>query len=87
MRFYQGIDQNTGFTTGQSSVRPSATRRSRRRPGGFNQRGTFDPDALIALTGIGSMAGTAIRHHLLFEKMQAAHHSYQELFEAVLIQS
>jgi two-component system, NtrC family, sensor histidine kinase KinB len=41
----------------------------------------FDDDALFVLTGIGSLAGTAIRHAQLFERLQAAHQRYQELFE------
>jgi NtrC-family two-component system sensor histidine kinase KinB len=41
----------------------------------------FDRDALLVLTGIGSLAGTAIRHAQLFESLQAAHQSYRELFE------
>ncbi len=41
----------------------------------------FDPDALLVLSGIGSLAGTAIRHAQLFEQLQAAHQSYRELFE------
>jgi len=43
--------------------------------------GNFDPDALLLLNGIGSLAGTAIRHAQLFEQLQAAHQSYRELFE------
>lgn len=43
--------------------------------------GAFDADALLVLTGIGSLAGTAIRHAQLFEQLQAAHRSYRELFE------
>ena len=42
---------------------------------------SFDADALFVLTGIGSLAGTAIRHAQLFERLQAAHQRYQELFE------
>jgi len=41
----------------------------------------FETDALLVLTGIGSLAGTAIRHAQLFERLQAAHQSYRELFE------
>ena len=41
----------------------------------------FDQDALLVLTGIGSLAGTAIRHAQLFEMLQAAHQRYRELFE------
>jgi PAS domain S-box-containing protein len=41
----------------------------------------FEDDALLVLTGIGSLAGTAIRHAQLFERLQAAHRSYHELFD------
>jgi PAS domain S-box-containing protein len=43
--------------------------------------GYFDADALLVLTGIGSLAGTAIRHAQLFEQLQVAHKSYRDLFE------
>jgi PAS domain S-box-containing protein len=43
--------------------------------------GQFGPDALLVLTGIGSLAGTAIRHAQLFERLQAANQSYRELFD------
>jgi PAS domain S-box-containing protein len=43
--------------------------------------GVFDADVLLLLTGIGSLAGTAVRHAQLFERLQAAHQSYRELFE------
>jgi PAS domain S-box-containing protein len=43
--------------------------------------GRFEPDALLVLTGIGSLAGTAIRHAQLFERLQAANQSYRELFD------
>jgi PAS domain S-box-containing protein len=43
--------------------------------------GTLDDEALRVLTGIGSLAGTAIRHAQLFERLQAAHQSYRDLFE------
>ncbi|MFZ6030726.1 MAG: GAF domain-containing protein [Chloroflexota bacterium] len=42
---------------------------------------SFEPDALLVLTGIGGLAGTAIRHAQLFERLQAANQSYQELFD------
>lgn len=41
----------------------------------------FDPDALLVLNGIGSMAGTNIQNAQLFEKLEAAHQRYRELFE------
>jgi NtrC-family two-component system sensor histidine kinase KinB len=43
--------------------------------------GVFDSDALFVLTGIGSLAGTAIRHAQFLESLQAAHQRYRELFE------
>ncbi len=43
--------------------------------------GEFDQDSLLILSGIADLAGTAIRHAQLFEQLQAAHQSYQELFE------
>jgi NtrC-family two-component system sensor histidine kinase KinB len=43
--------------------------------------GVFDQDALSVLTGIGSLAGTAIEHAELFERLEAAHQRYRELFE------
>jgi NtrC-family two-component system sensor histidine kinase KinB len=43
--------------------------------------GVFDPDALLVLSGIGGLAGTAIRHAQLFGHLEAAHQRYRELFE------
>jgi PAS domain S-box-containing protein len=43
--------------------------------------GDFDQDSLLILSGIANLAGTAIRHAQLFEQLQAAHQSYQDLFE------
>ncbi|HEX2989783.1 MAG TPA: GAF domain-containing protein [Anaerolineales bacterium] len=42
---------------------------------------SFDPDALLVMTGIGGLAGTTIQNAQLFEKLQAAHRRYRELFE------
>lgn len=41
----------------------------------------FNPDALLVLTGIGSLAGSAIRHAQLYENLQTTHQSYRELFD------
>src|SRR4030066_1587771 len=41
----------------------------------------FDQDSLLILSGIANLAGTAIRHAQLFKQLQAAHQSYQELFD------
>jgi PAS domain S-box-containing protein len=43
--------------------------------------GTFDRDTLKVLTGIGSLAGTAIQNAQLFEALQSAHKRYRQLFE------
>jgi len=41
----------------------------------------FDPDALLVMTGIGGLAGSAIQNAQLFERLQAAHKRYRDLFE------
>jgi PAS domain S-box-containing protein len=43
--------------------------------------GKFDPDALEVLTGIGSLAGTAINHARLYEQVQSTQQRYLELFQ------
>src|SRR5215216_4655672 len=42
---------------------------------------SFDPDALLVMTGIGGLAGSTIQNAQLFERLQAAHERYHELFE------
>ena len=42
---------------------------------------SFDPDALLVMTGIGGLAGSTIQNAQLFERLQAAHQRYHELFE------
>jgi two-component system, NtrC family, sensor histidine kinase KinB len=41
----------------------------------------FDPDALLVMNGIGGLAGSTIQNAQLFERLQAAHQRYRELFE------
>src|SRR6185436_1643277 len=41
----------------------------------------FDPDALLVMTGIGGLAGSTIQNAQLFERLQAAHTRYRELFD------
>jgi PAS domain S-box-containing protein len=41
----------------------------------------FNEDAVIVLTGIGNLAGTAIKHAQLFEEVGQAHSRFRELFE------
>lgn len=43
--------------------------------------GSFDPDALVVMTGLGSLAGTTIENSQLFEQLQNTHRHYRELFE------
>ncbi|NJN79809.1 MAG: GAF domain-containing protein [Anaerolineales bacterium] len=43
--------------------------------------GSFDGDALVVMTGLGSLAGTTIDNATLFERLQKAHQHYRELFE------
>lgn len=42
---------------------------------------SFDPDALLVMSGLGSLAGTTIQNAQLFERLQQAHQRYHELFE------
>lgn len=41
----------------------------------------FEEDALLVLSGIGSLAGSSIQNAQLFEDLQAAHNRYHDLFE------
>jgi len=43
--------------------------------------GRFDPDAMVVMAGLGSLAGTTIQNAELFEQLQKAHQHYHELFE------
>lgn len=43
--------------------------------------GSFDPDALTVMTGLGSLAGSTIDNSKLFEQLQHAHTHYRELFD------
>jgi len=43
--------------------------------------GSFDPDALVVMNGLGNLAGTTIENSRLFEQLQNAHKNYRELFE------
>ena len=43
--------------------------------------GAFDPDALLVMTGLGSLAGTTIQNAQFLERLQKAHQRYHELFE------
>jgi two-component system, NtrC family, sensor histidine kinase KinB len=41
----------------------------------------FDPDAVLVMTGLGSLAGTTIQNAQFLERLQQANRHYQELFE------
>lgn len=43
--------------------------------------GGFDPDAMLVMTGLGNLAGSAIQNAQFLEKLQNAHARYRELFE------
>jgi NtrC-family two-component system sensor histidine kinase KinB len=43
--------------------------------------GSFDLDALLVLTGLGSLAGSSIQNAQLYERMDSSHQHYRELFE------
>jgi PAS domain S-box-containing protein len=82
-RFFPEFDRQTGFTTRAVACVPIV------REGevlGVLQAinptsGAFDPHAILLLSGIGSMAGFAIRHAQLFELVQSAQKRFRDLFE------
>ncbi len=82
-RFSPEMDRQIGFETRALACAPIQARGQvigvleAINPSG----GAFAPEALQVLTGIGSLAGSAIRHAQLFERLQAAHRRYRELFE------
>jgi len=48
----------------------------------INPRGDgFEEDALLVLSGIGSLAGSSIQNAQFFEDLKAAHNRYHDLFE------
>ncbi|MBN1536372.1 MAG: GAF domain-containing protein [Anaerolineales bacterium] len=82
-RFFPDVDKQTGFMTRAIACAPIYWRDQ---VIGILEalnpvEGIFAPDALLVLTGIGGLAGTAIRHAQLFESHQSAHKRYRELFE------
>jgi NtrC-family two-component system sensor histidine kinase KinB len=82
-RFFAEIDQITGFVT--SAIACAPIRFSEKIIGVIEAinpiNGTFDSDALVVLTGIGSMAGSVIQHAQHFSDLQSAHERYHDLFE------
>ncbi len=43
--------------------------------------GAFDPDAMVVLAGLGSLAGTTIQNAVYLNRIEKAHQRYLELFE------
>ena len=43
--------------------------------------GAFDPDAMVVMAGLGSLAGTTIQNAKFLGRLQKAHRRYRELFE------
>ncbi|MGB8212958.1 MAG: GAF domain-containing protein [Anaerolineales bacterium] len=82
-RFQPGVEQFKGIETRTIAVAPIyAQERVIGVLQAINPRsGAFDPDALLVLAGIGNLAGTTIQHAQLFERLQAAHKRYRELFD------
>jgi len=82
-RFRPGIEQFDGIETRAMAVAPIyAQEHVIGVLQAINPRsGAFDPDALLVLAGIGNLAGTTIQHAQLFERLQAAHKRYRELFD------
>lgn len=81
-RFFSGMDRELDF---KSEAIACAPIRSRGELIGVLQainpiEGAFGPDALLVLTGIGSLASTAIQHARLFEELQNTHRRYRDLF-------
>ncbi|HIE57561.1 MAG TPA: GAF domain-containing protein [Anaerolineales bacterium] len=81
-RFYAKIDQRTGFQTRAIACAPI---RLQGEVIGILEainplKEHFDADALLVLTGIGSLAGSAIRHAQQFAALAAAHQRYRDLF-------
>ncbi|MGD2155674.1 MAG: GAF domain-containing protein [Anaerolineales bacterium] len=82
-RFSPEVDQATGFQTRAVTCVPI---RFHEEVIGVLEAlnpkvGAFDQDALPVLTGIASLAGSAIRHAQLFQNLQATHKLYHDLFE------
>jgi PAS domain S-box-containing protein len=82
-RFYPEIDDLTGFDTQAIACAPI---RLQGKVIGILEalnpiKQSFTSDALLVMTGIGNLAGTAIHHAQLFQRLETAHRRYQELFE------
>ncbi len=82
-RFFSNVDQRTGFSTQSIACVPI---RAQGEVIGVIEAmnplsGEFKQESLFLLSGIGSLAGTAISHAQLFERVEIAHQRFLELFE------
>jgi PAS domain S-box-containing protein len=81
-RFYSKVDDRTGYRTKSIACAPIW---SQGQVIGvleaLNPKAPFTDEALLLLSQIGSLAGTAIEHAQLFEQLDVAHQRYRELFE------
>jgi len=82
-RFYATVDQKTGYTTRAIASVPIQIQE---RVIGVIEAinplgGRFDPEAINLLTGLASLAGTAIVHAQWFAELQAAESRFSGLFE------
>ena len=82
-RFTSELDEITGYQTRAIACAPI---RSKKKVIGVLEAmnptaGRFDNNDLPVLEGIGNLAGTAIEHAQLFEKMETARSRYLDLFE------
>lgn len=81
-RFLPEVDQLLGFPSRSIVCAPvMAEGRATGVLEVVNRQEAFVEHDLLILTGIASLAGTAIRHAQLFQNLQAAHRQYRELFE------
>ena len=80
---FKNVDRFGGIETRALAIAPIQA------PGGIigvleainPDAGEFDPDDLLVLTGLGSLAGTSIQNAQQFERMDSSHQHYRELFE------
>jgi len=82
-RFTSKLDEITGYQTHAIACAPIS---SKKKVIGVLEAmnptaGRFDNNDLPVLEGIGNLAGTAIEHAQLFEKMETARSRYLDLFE------
>jgi PAS domain S-box-containing protein len=81
-RFYDKVDDITKYVTKAIAAAPiKAEGEVIGVLEALNPTTPFTEDDLAVLNGIGSIAGTAIKHANLFKEVQTAHRRFRELFE------